>query len=320
MDSLLIYAVKRSLGMFLVLFVIIVFLTVLVQFLPGDPAKLILGPRASAEMIEKVNQAMDLDKPVHIQVFNFIYNLLQGDLGSDIFTRRSISAIIGNALPHTVALTISSLFLAVIVGIPLGIFSATNSDSWVDRITSVISISLITIPSYVGGLLLLIIFAVEFGVLPARGTGEPGNAMDMLRHLVLPASALAITWIGYFARLVRSSFLEVLNEDYIKAARAFGHSERMINYKYALKNAIIPTVAILGVAVGTLMSGAVFIEIIFSRPGMGSMIYSAIETRNYPLVRAGVLVTASLYVLANFFADIANAYLDPRIQLGKRRS
>jgi peptide/nickel transport system permease protein len=201
----------------------------------------------------------------------------------------------------------------------MGVYSATHPNSLVDRIVAAISISLTTIPSYVAGLFLLLIFAVDLHALPAMGVGRPGDTLDYLRHLILPSVALASTWIGYLARLVRTSLLEVLNETYVRTSRAAGLSESLVRYKYALKNALIPTVAILGVGLGSLMGGAVFVEIIFSRPGMGLLIYNAIQIRNYPMVRAGVFVVAFLFVLANFFADLLYTYLDPRIQLNKRQ-
>jgi peptide/nickel transport system permease protein len=200
------------------------------------------------------------------------------------------------------------------------VFSATHPNSLADRILAIISISFTTIPSYVAGLFLLLIFAVEMHALTAMDIGKKGDTMDYLRHLILPSVALAITWIGYLGRLVRTSLLEIMNETYVRTSRAAGISESLIRYKYALKNALIPTVAVLGVGLGSLMGGAVFVEIIFTRPGMGLLIYNAIQVRNYPMVRAGVFIVAVLFVLANFIADLIYTYLDPRIQLNKTRS
>ena len=212
-----------------------------------------------------------------------------------------------------------SLGLAVLLGVPLGVYSATHPNSWIDRLTAIFSISFITLPSYVAGLFLLLLFAVQLRVMPAMGLGETGDVGDYVRHLVLPAISLAVSWVGYLARLVRASVLEILNETYIRAAMAAGIRKSLVQYKYALKGALIPTVAVLGIGIGNLMGGAVFVEIIFSRPGMGSLIYNAISTRNYPVVRAGVLVVAVLFVAANLLADIAYTFLDPRIQLKKMR-
>jgi peptide/nickel transport system permease protein len=311
------YLLKRLVTTILVLLLSMVFLALLVHIVPGDAARTLLGPRATPELIAKVRAEMDLDKPPMVQVGLFIWKILHGSFGTDVFTGRPISMLIGSALPHTIILAFSSQGLAVLLGIPLGVFSATHPDSWLDRILALFSISFITIPSYVGGLFLLLIFAVQLRAMPAIGVGEPGNIPDYIRHLILPAVALAITWVGYLARLVRASMLEVLNENYIRAALAAGIPLRKVVYKYALKNALIPTVAVLGVGLGNLMGGAVFVEIIFSRPGMGTLIYNAIQSRNYPIVRAGVLVVACLFIVANLLADLAYTYLDPRIQLDK---
>ncbi len=313
------YLLKRFLMTVVVLLLVITYLTLLVQVVPGDPAKTLLGPRANEDLIAKVRSAMYLDRSVPEQVGNAVWNILQGQFGTDVFTGRSINELVWAALPHTLILAWTSLTLATLIGVPLGVYSATHPDSWPDRITAVISISFITIPSYVAGLFLLLIFAVQLQWMPAIGLGEEGDPLDYIKHLILPATALAITWVGYLARLVRASLLEVLNQTYIRAAMAAGLSQRVIFYKYALKNAIIPTVAVLGIGVGNLMAGAVFVELIFSRPGMGTLIYNAIQARNYPIVRAGVLVVAFLFVLANLLADVAYTYLDPRIQLDKVR-
>ena len=313
------YLIKRFFMTLLVLVLVTVYLTLMIHIVPGDPAKSVLGPRANPERIAKIRAAMNLDKPVLTQIGIALWDLVRWDLGTDLFSGKAISELVSAALPHTLILAWSSLSLAVLIGIPLGIYSATHPDSWLDRFTAIISISFITVPSYVGGLFLLLLFAVRLQVMPAIGLGEQGDVLDYIKHLVLPATALAITWVGYLARLVRASLLEVLNETYIRAEMAAAIPVRKIYYKYALKNAIIPTVAVLGVGVGNLMAGAVFVELIFTRPGMGMLIYNAIQARNYPVVRAGVLVVAFLFVAANLIADVVYTYLDPRIQLGKTR-
>src|SRR5205823_2010918 len=205
-----------------------------------------------------------------------------------------------------------SLGLAVVLGVPLRVYAATRPGSLVDRIVGLVSVALITIPPYVAGLFLLLLFSVKLDVLPAIGSGSFSHPVDYLKHLVLPAVALAVTWIGYLARLVRASMLEVMNTNYVRTAHAFGVPERLVFYKYALKNALIPTVAVLGVGLGNLLGGAIFIEVIFNRPGLGELIFTAIETRNYPIVRGGVLVVAVMFVLANLLADLSYRFLDPR--------
>ncbi len=314
-----VYLVKRLFMTILVLFLLTVLLSLLVHIVPGDPARALLGPRATAETVARIQAEMDLDKPVTVQVWNFIKNVLRGSFGDDVFSRRPIAESIASVLPHTIALAGSSIGLSILIGIPLGVFSATHPGSWLDRFTAIISISFIIVPTYVSGLILLRLFAVELGWLPAIGLGDEGDPVDYLKHLILPTIALAITWVGYLARLVRASLLEVLNETYIRAAMAAGLRERLILYKYALKNALVPTVAVLGLGIGNLMGGALFTELIFARPGMGRLIYRAVETRNFPTMRAGVLVVAFLFVVANLLTDLVYTYLDPRIEFDSLR-
>jgi peptide/nickel transport system permease protein len=311
----MLYYLLKRLGMTVVVVVVaMTLLASLSHIVPGDPVKLILGPRASAKMSERVREEMDLDKPIPVQVFNFIAGAVQGDLGRDFTTNAPVTLLIRTALPHTILLAIASLGLAVILGLPLGVFSATRPNSLLDRFTGILSVSLITMPSYVASLLLLLLFAVKLRVFPSIGAGDLSDPLDYAKHLVLPSVALAVTWIGYLARLVRASVLEVLNANYIRSAYAFGLRERTISYKYALKNGLIPTVAVLGVGLGSLLGGAVFTEVIFARPGLGFLIYQAIMQRNYPIARGGILVGALLFVLANLIADLSYRYLDPRIQ------
>jgi peptide/nickel transport system permease protein len=311
---LLAYILKRLAMTALVVLVVMTFLAALVHLIPGDPVKTILGPRADPELSAIVRHDMQLDLSVPHQILNFVTGVLQGDLGVDFVSDVAVTRLVFEALPHTIVLALVSLLLAVAIGVPLGVYAATRPNTWIDRITGVVAVSCITVPSYVAGLFLVLLFSVHFHVLPAIGAGEFSHPLDYLRHLVLPSVALAITWIGYFARLVRASMLEVLNANYIRTAHAFGLRERVIFYRYALKNAIIPTIAVLGVGLGTLMGGAIFVEVIFARTGLGTLIYDSIQARNYPIVRGGVLVVAVLFVLANLVADLSYRFLDPRIR------
>ncbi|MQA02356.1 MAG: ABC transporter permease subunit [Streptosporangiales bacterium] len=290
-------------------------LGMLVNVIPGDPATLVMGPRASPELARQVRAEMGLDQPVLVQVVMFLWNAVRGDLGTDFVNHQPVAAILAAYLPHTIILAVVALGLAALVGIPMGVYAATKPGTVVDTVTSLVSVSFITMPSYVVALLLLLVFPVLLGVLPATGVGDITVPADYIRHLVLPAVALALVWVGYLARVVRSGMLEVLGANYIRAARALGLGERLIAYRYALKNAIVPTVALLGVGLGDLLGGAVFVEVIFARPGLGSLIVEAIEDRNYPIVRGAVLVIALLFVLANLAADLSYRVLDPRIRV-----
>lgn len=308
------YLLRRLFMALIVMLLATTLLAVLVNLIPGDPVKLILGPRASPALSARVRQEMSLDLPVAQQVINFISGVIRGDLGVDIVRRVPVTQLVGAALPNTILLAITSLALAALIGIPLGVYAAAHHNSLIDRLIAIMSVSFVALPTYVIGLVLLLVFAVQLNMLPAIGAGDLSNPSDVLAHLVLPALTLAITWVGYLARLVRASMLDVINSDYVRAAFAFGHTARTAYYKLALRNAILPTIAILGVGLGNLLGGAVFVEVIFTRPGLGSLIYNAIEARNFPVVRGGVLVAALLFVLANLLADVAQRWLNPRLR------
>jgi peptide/nickel transport system permease protein len=285
-----------------------------IHMVPGDPAGIALGPRATPEMREAFKVKMGLDQPFVIQYVRFLGNVVTGDLGSDVWSNRPVSRIIAEQLPHTLALTVMGLGWAVLLGIPMGCFSAVKRDSVLDKLTGILSVSVIAIPSFVIALYSLLLFAVEFRWLPAIGAGEQGYPWDQFRHLILPSLAVGLGWVGYLARMVRASMLEIMGENYIRMARAYGLPERRITYVYALKLAILPTIALLGVSIGGLLSGAVFVEIIFARPGIGKMVYDAVNTRNYPIVMGGVLVTTVMFALATLVADLLTATLDPRVR------
>jgi peptide/nickel transport system permease protein len=313
------YLLKRLWMTALVVLLVTTALAGIVHVIPGDPVDLMLGPRASDELAARVRAEMGLDAPILKQVLDFLVGALQGDLGRDFVSNRPVTAMVASALPHTVILALTSLLMAATGGILLGVYAATHPNTWTDRVASLVSVSFVTMPSYVGGLFLLLVFAVQLGWLPAVGAGDMSNPAEYARHLVLPATALALTWIGYLARLVRASLLETLGANYVRVARAYGLSERLILYRYALKNALVPTVAMLGVALGNLVGGSVFVEVIFSRPGLGRLVFEAIGTRNFPVVRGGVLVVAVLFVVANLLADLSYRWLDPRIRVEQQR-
>jgi peptide/nickel transport system permease protein len=309
------YILRRLGGGFLSLLLVTIALTLMIHLVPGDPVVRILGPRATPELVAAVRNEMDLDEPLPAQVWLFVTGALRGDLGNDFTTRESVMSQIANVLPNTIILAVCGLLLAVLLGIPLGVLAATHAGSWLDRVTGVASIAFTSLPTYVVGLLLLLLFAVRLDWLPAIGSGDLSDPVDYARHLILPVIALAIGWVGYLARLMRASLLEVLNENYIRTARSWGLRERTVVYRFALKNALIPTVAVLGVGLGYLMGGAIFVELIFTRTGLGTLAQNAIEDRNYPLVRGTTIVIAFLFILANLIADLSYRFLDPRIEL-----
>jgi peptide/nickel transport system permease protein len=314
------FITRRSLLSLLILFVAVSLLFGMIHMMPGDPANVILGPKASPELKAELSQRMGLDKPLLIQLGHFYADLARGDLGVDVFTDRQVSEIVFAQLPYTLALILVAIGGATLLGIPLGCFSAIRRNSLLDRVTAVMSVAFIAVPSFVIALYLLLWLAVKWRWFPAMGAGAVGDIADQARHLVLPAIALGLGWVGYIARLVRASMLEVMEENHIRTARAFGLPERTIIVNYALRIAILPTVTILGMGIGSMLSGALFAEIVFSRPGIGKLLHEAVITRNYPVVMGSVLVTTAFFVLCTLVADITNAALDPRLRESGRSS
>lgn len=309
-----IYAIKR-----IGLSVVIVCLAALALFallhlIPGDPVSIALGPRATPEIQARYAEKMHLDEPVVVQFLIFAGNVLQGDLGSDVFSARPVALTVAEQLPYTLVLAFAGLGWSALIGVPLGCFSAVRPNSLMDRITGVFSVGTIAVPSFLVSIWAILVFAIMFRWMPVIGGGESGDILDQAWHLILPAFAVGLGWVGYFARMVRASMLEVMGENYIRAARAFGLRRRTIVYRYALRIAILPTITLIGIGFGTLLSGAVFAEIIFSRPGIGKLIYSMVLSRNFPVVQGAVMVTVALYVLVTLLADLVVAWIDPRVR------
>ncbi|ESZ23437.1 ABC transporter permease [Mesorhizobium sp. L2C067A000] len=291
-----------------VIAVTLVFL--MIHAVPGDPVATLLGPRATPEMKAQLHQQMGLDKPLMVQLASFFGGLLKGNLGFDVFSQRPVAEIVFEQLPYTIELIIVSILWAVAIAVPLGCYSALKRNSLTDQVVGVMAVATIAIPSFVMAVYALLIFAVTLHWLPAIGAGE--GFLDSLVHLILPAFAIGIGWVGYISRLVRASMLEILGENHLRMARSFGISEWRIVTRYALPLAILPTVTILGVGIAWLLSSAVFIEVVFARPGIGALIVNAVNTRNYPVVMGVVLVTTFLTVVATTVSDLIAAALDPR--------
>jgi peptide/nickel transport system permease protein len=291
----------------------ILLLFIIIQFVPGDLITIMLGPRATPELREAFAERMGLDRSVLERLWVFFSHAVRGDFGSDVLSNRPIGDIILEVLPHTLQLAFAAMLIGGGLGVLLGCIAALRPGSRLDSFLGFASVAFITTPSFVVAIFLLLTFSLGLHWLPVTGAGDPSSLTDRLAHLVLPASALAIGWIGYIARLMRASLLEVMSEQHIKMMRAYGVPERRIIGRFALKLAIVPLVTVIGLGMGDLIGSAVFTEIIFARPGIGSLIYNSIMTRNYPVAQAGLLVLVLVYVCANLFADIINSLIDPRI-------
>lgn len=313
---MLIYTIQR-IGLAVVICVIaMTILFGLAYVIPGDPASIALGPRATPEMKEALRERMGLDRPVPIQLLTFLGNVATGDLGVDVFSNRPVATIVFEALPYTLVLAAAGLGWAVLLGVPLGCYSAVRRNTPLDKLAGILSVGAISMPSFVVAIYGVLVFAVTLRWFPAIGAGAAGDPLDQLWHLVLPAFAIGLGWVGYLARLVRASMLEVMNENHVRTARAFGLPERVIVFRYALRIAILPTVTLLGIAYGGLLSSAVFAEIVFNRPGIGQLALAAAQTRNYPVMMGATLVTVFLFALFTMIADLVVALLDPRVRSG----
>ena len=311
---MLLYIIRR-----LALSVVIVFLAVLALFLmlhsiPGDPASIALGPRATPEVQAAYRAKMHLDEPLYYQFAIFVGSVFQGDLGSDVFSNRSVALTLSEQLPHTISLALAAIGWSALLGIPLGCLSAVRPNSLADRVTGIFSVGTIAVPSFLVSVWAILIFSIALGWFPVLGAGDEDDISDRLYHLVLPAFAVGLGWVGYLARMVRATMLEVMGENYIRSARAFGLSPKTVVFRYALKVAILPTITLIGVGFGGLLSGTVFAEIIFSRPGVGKIIYDMVLARNFPVVQGAVLVTIAMYVFVTLIADLLVAWFDPRVR------
>jgi peptide/nickel transport system permease protein len=308
------YLASRLVTTVLIVFGAMLLLFTLSAVIPGDPATVLLGPQAAPEMAARFIAQMGLDQPLHIRLWRFFSSILTGDLGVDVISGHPVGRLIREVLPYTLILTFSAIGIAVATGVPLGIFAATHRGSVLDNFLAFVSVAFIAVPSFVIAIFLLLVFAIWLDWLPVLGASRTGALGDEIKRMILPTLALALGWIGFIARLVRTSMLEVMSEPYIRTSRAYGLSQRLITYKYALKNACIPTLTILGMGIGRLLGGAVLVEIVFARPGLGRLIYNAISERNYPVVQGAVLVVVILFVVVNLIVDLTYSAIDPRIR------
>ena len=311
---MLTYAVKRiGLGLLILVFVMVAMYAA-VFLIPGDPATVALGPRATPQLKQMLIERMGLDQPVWWQIIEFFRNALTGNLGYDVWSNRPVSTLVLDALPNTMILGVAALATALIIGVPLGCLSVMRRGTAADAVIGVASVAVIAVPSFVVAIYSLLLFSVTLRWLPAIGAGEPGDIGSQAAALILPALAIALGWIGYIARMVRASMMEVMGEPHIRTARSFGLPEWKIVSKYALRIAIIPTISLVAVGLGSILSSAVFVEAVFARPGIGKLITDAVNTRNYPVVMGTVLIMTAIYVSITIAADLLIARLDPRVR------
>ena len=286
----------------------------LMRAIPGDPATYILGDYATKEALATLRSQLGLDRPVVEQYFIFLGRALSGDLGSSVVTGQPALQEILTSLPSSAALALSGLAVAVAIGVPLGIMSAVRQGTWVDLAIMLGALAGISFPVFWVGLVAILFFAHWLDLFPALGATSSPHLVDQIYYLILPALVFGFSIAAYIARLTRSAMLEVLNQDYIRVARSMGISENRIVFRYALRNALIPILAVIGVTFAWAFGNAILIEVVFSRPGVGSTLLKAILARDYQLVPAGVLVLAAIVVIINVSLDMAYGFIDPRLR------
>ncbi len=309
------FVMRRLLQLIPTLFFVILTAFLLMKLIPGDPALTLLGPQASPEDIARFRQQLGLDKPVLVQFVVYLSRVFKGDLGKSLIYRQDVLSLILERLPVTITLSISALLIAVVVGIPLGILAALKHNSLADLLVTSIAMVGISVPIFWFGMVLIVVFALQLGWLPAVGLGDPGKGIwDVIKHFILPSLALGLLSSGTIMRFTRSSMLEVLNQDYVRTAHAKGLGKAKILYRHALRNALIPVITVIGLQLGNLLAGAVLTETVFALPGLGKLMVDGIFRRDYLLVQGEILFVAIMYILVNFAVDVTYALINPKIR------
>jgi len=331
------FLIRRFLHSILVLVGISILIFIIARMLPGDPARLALGPFAAKEQIEHLRHRMGMDKPLPLQYWTYIRGIFHGDLGLSFQTRRSVSLDIAHYLPATIELVMTAIIWVLIIGVPLGVLAGRYKDSWLDNMSRVVAFIGVAVPPFVVGLIGQLIFSYGLGILPTTGrlslltsppptrtgllildsliAGDFSALGDALRHIILPSFAVAMTGIGQITRLTRSSVSDVLGKDYIEAARAFGIPNRYVTFKYMLKPSFIPPLTILGLTFASELGNAFLVEQVFGWPGMAKYGIRAILRKDFNAIMGVVLVIGLAFVVVNFIVDILAGYIDPRIRI-----
>lgn len=309
------YILRRVLSTLPVLAIVAVLVFLMLRLTPSDPAAIIAGDYASSEQIEGIRERLGLNEPILKQFIIWIGGVLQGDFGESFFYKKQVAELIGERLEPTLSLSLITILLVVLVAVPLGVIAAHNHGTWIDRFVMGFSVLGFSIPVFVVGYILIYIFAVTLDWLPVQGYQRIGDGVGgWLLRLVLPAMTLSVVFIAFIARMTRTSVLEVLNEDYIRTARAKGQTEIKVLVRHALANAAVPILTIIGLTVAILIGGVVVTESVYTLPGLGLLTVDAVLARDYPTIQAVILLFSFAYVLINLLVDVAYTFLDPRIR------
>jgi peptide/nickel transport system permease protein len=309
------YILRRVLSTLPVMGIVALFVFSLLYIAPGDPAAVIAGDQASPADVERIRQGLGLDRPFLVQFGTWLWHILHGDLGTSIFTNLPVASMIAQRIEPTFSLMAITLVLTILVAVPLGVVAAWKAGSWVDRTIMAFAVFAFSLPVFVVGYVLAYVFALQFEWLPVQGyTPLAAGLWPWLQNLILPALALGSVYIALIARITRASMLEVLQQDYVRTARAKGLGQRNILFVHALKNAAVPIVTVIGIGIALLIGGAVVTESVFAIPGLGRLTIDAILRRDYPVIQGIVLLFSFLYVLVNLMVDVTYTLVDPRIR------
>ena len=306
------YILKRLLMLIPVILGVTFIVFFLLNLSPGDPAAMILGEQATAEALEMKREELGLNDPLLVRYFNYMKDLLRGDMGVSYRNSISVWEQVIDRFPNTVVLAIAGILVALLIGIPLGILSAKKQNTVIDNISMVLSLIGVSMPNFWFGLLVVMLFALKLGWLPSQGMGE--GFVPLLLSLILPALTLGTGSAGTIARMTRSSMLEVIRQDYISTARAKGVDERTVTYQHMLRNALIPIITAVGLQFGSLLGGAMLTETVFSWPGLGRLMVENIKSKDIPMVLGCVVFLATMFTIVNLVVDIIYAFVDPRIK------
>jgi peptide/nickel transport system permease protein len=308
MRNIIFALAKRLLFVLPVVWAVVTLVFLLIHIVPGDPVRNALGDNATQEQVVELKQKLGLDLPLHRQYVNYWRGVLAGDLGVSLINPSDhVLEKILNRYPATIELALAGLAFAILVSIPLGVTAGTNQGTLIDNVASVVALLGLSTPGFVLGPLMIYLFAIKLDLLPVSGRYGP-------EYLILPAVTMGAPLAAFLTRMVRSSVIEEMNEDYVRTARAKGLTERQVIYKHVLKNGLIPVVTVLGLQFGVLLAGAIITEMIFSWPGLGRLTVEAINSRDYPMVQGCILMIAITYIIANLLTDFAYQMLDPRIK------
>jgi peptide/nickel transport system permease protein len=309
------YLLRRILSTIPVLAIVAVFVFLMLRLTPSDPAAIIAGDYASSEQIEGIRERLGLNEPILKQFFIWIGGVLRGDFGESFFYKKQVAELIAERLEPTLSLSLLTICLVLLVAVPIGVIAAHNHGTWIDRFVMGFSVLGFSIPVFVVGYILIYIFAITLEWLPVQGYQRISDGVGgWLLRLVLPAMTLSVVFIAFIARMTRTSVLEVLNEDYIRTARAKGQTEIKVLIRHALANAAVPILTIIGLTVAILIGGVVVTESVFTLPGLGLLTVDAVLARDYPTIQAVILLFSFAYVMINLLVDVAYTFLDPRIR------